>query len=170
MSRDNRIYYNNAVYHIIFRGNNRQMILKGDLDKLSLLETLSRFKERFKFKLYGLVLMDNHAHLVMETNHLYNISKIMQAVLLSYSLKFRRKYNYVGHVWQGRFRSNVIEGDSYITGCLEYIHNNPVRANIAAAAQDYPWSSFYLYNGTVNTIIQDKVQLDRYGDSSIGNN
>ncbi len=166
MVRIKRIYYNNAVYHITFRGNNRQAVLREDEDKKSFLATLSKYQERFNFKLYGFVLMDNHAHLVIETNHRYNISKIMQSILLSYSLKFRNKYRYVGHVWQGRFKSNVIEGDIYILQCLEYIHNNPVRAGLVRSAKDYPWSSFYLYNGNKNNIIKDKIVLDCYGDTS----
>ncbi|MEW6008866.1 MAG: transposase [Candidatus Omnitrophota bacterium] len=166
MVRYKRIYYHNAVYHITFRGNNRQPILKENKDKELFLETLSKFKERFQFKLYGFVLMDNHAHLVIETNHLFNISKIMQSILLSYSLQFRRKYNYTGHVWQGRFKSNVIEGERYILQCIEYIHNNPVRANIATTAEDYLWSSFYLYSGNENSIVTDRIGIDRYGDIS----
>jgi REP element-mobilizing transposase RayT len=166
MVRIKRIYYNNAVYHVTFRGNNRQTILKNTEDKEAFLKTLAKYKGRFNFKLYSFVLMDNHAHLVIATNHLHNISQIMQAILLSYSLKFRKKYHYIGHVWQGRFKSNVIEGERYILECIEYIHNNPVRASIVKLAKEYPWSSFYLYNGARNNIIKDKIELDRFGDTS----
>lgn len=168
MVRQRRIYYNNAVYHITFRGNNRQAVLKEKEDKILLLKTLAKFKERFQFKLYGLCLMDNHAHLVIEASHSATVSRIMQAVLLSFSFQYRRKYKYIGHVWQGRFRSNVIEGDNYILECLEYIHNNPVRANMVRVAEDYPWSSFCLYQGTINAIIDKEIKLDRYGDTSYG--
>ena len=166
MVRQRRIYYQNAVYHVTFRGNNRQMILKEKSDKEAFLFTLVKFKQRFQFKLYAFVLMDNHVHLVIEATHHHHISKIMQAILLSYSLKFRKRYNYTGHVWQGRFKSNVIEHDPYILECIDYIHNNPVRAKIVSSAQDYPWSSFYLYAGAKNVIIKDKIALDRYGDTS----
>ena len=142
------------------------MILKEDEDKQAFLSILSRFKERFQFKLYGFCLMDTHVHLVIETNHVYNVSRIMQSILLSYSLKFRKKYNYTGHVWQGRFKSNVIEGDHYILECIEYIHNNPVKANMVKTAEDYPWSSFYLYHDGKNDIIKKEISLDRYGDTS----
>jgi len=142
MVRQKRIYYTNAVYHVVFRGNNRQFVLADSEDKEALLKTLSKFKGRFGFKFYGFVLMDNHAHLVLATDHTSNISKIMQAVLLSYSLKFRKKYNYVGHVWQGRFKSSIIDGEGYIKECLEYIHNNPVRANMSMRPNDYRWSSY----------------------------
>jgi len=147
MSRIKRIYFERSVYHICIRGNNRQMILKEKEDKEALLETLTRYKERFSFKLYGFVIMDNHAHLVMETSSSNNISKIMQGITLSYSQKFRNKYDYVGYVWQGRFRSQIIDGDAYILECLNYIHNNPVRANMVQEAKDYLWSSYHFYYG-----------------------
>lgn len=160
MSRTLRIYYNNAIYHITIRGNNRQTVLKTEEDKKAFLETLSKYKNRFKFKLFGFVLMDNHAHLVIETNELTNISKTMQAVTLSYSQKFRHKYNYTGYVWQGRFKSNIIEKDNYIVDCLNYIHNNPVRANIVKDAEDYTWSSYHFYNNGTNPL-EEVIQIDK---------
>ena len=99
MARTKRVYYQNAVYHVCLRGNNRQMVLKEESDKIEFLKTLSRFKERFLYKLFGFVLMDNHPHLVIEVNGIHNISKIMQAIALSYSQKFRHKYGYTGYVW-----------------------------------------------------------------------
>jgi REP element-mobilizing transposase RayT len=157
---------NNAVYHVTFRGNNRQMILKEDEDKESFLRTLSKYKQRFKFSLYAFVLMNNHVHLAIGTNHLFNISKIMQAILLSYSQKFRKKYSYSGHVWQGRFKSNVIEDDSYILKVIEYIHNNPVRAKISPSPNKYPWSSFCFYHSTKHSLIREKIEVDVLGDTS----
>jgi len=130
MGRTKRLYYSNAVYHVSLRGNNRQMVLKEDSDKIEFLKTLSRFKECLKYKLFGFVVMDNHLHLVIGVNGVINISKIMQAIALSYSQKFRHKYKYTGYVWQGRFKSNVIDSNEYILHCLEYIHNNPVRAKM----------------------------------------
>lgn len=160
MSRKTRVYYDHAVYHISIRGNNRQAILKADEDKNSFLETLNKFKERFGFKLYGLVLMDNHVHLVVETNSTANISKVMQAITLSYSQKFRHRYNYTGYVWQGRFKSNLIERNSYILECIEYIHNNPVRARIVEHPKDYRWSSYHFYNSEIDPLSKI-IQLDR---------
>jgi len=161
MSRRIRLYYNHAVYHIAIRGNNRQAILRADEDKDSFLETLSKFKERFGFRLYGFVLMDNHAHLIVETNSMANISKIMQAITLSYSQKFRHKYNYTGYVWQGRFKSNLIEESNYILECINYIHNNPVRAKMVTQPKDYAWSSYHFYNSDINPLSK-VIQLDRF--------
>ena len=161
MGRIKRIYYNNAVYHISIRGNNKQVILREDLDKIVFLKTLRKFKNRFKFKLFGFVIMDNHVHLVIETNDSINISKIMQAVALSYSQKFRHKYNYTGYVWQGRFKSNVIESDRYILDCLNYIHNNPVRAEMVKNVKNYTWSSYHFYNGSAKPI-NKFIQIDKF--------
>jgi putative transposase len=161
MTRQKRLYYTRAVYHVCIRGNNRQYVLQEDEDKIAFLASLSKFKERFGFKLYALVLMDNHPHLIIEPAGPVTISKIMQAVALSYSFKFRKKYGYIGYVWQGRFKSNVISGGNYILACIEYIHNNPFRANIVARPEDYPWSSYHLYHGHTDPL-RDYIALDRF--------
>lgn len=132
IARQPRVYFENATYHISIRGNNKQNILERDTNKRLFLESLRKFKSRFGFKLYAFILMDNHVHLVIEANHYANISKIMQAITLSYSVKFRKRNPYVGYVWQGRFKSNVIDDDKYILECIEYIHNNPVRVGLVS--------------------------------------
>ena len=161
MTRQKRIYFTRAVYHVCIRGNNRQYVLQEKEDKIAFLESLSKFKERFGFKLYAIVLMDNHPHLIIEPAGHITISKIMQAVALSYSFKFRKKYHYTGYVWQGRFKSNVISGDEYILSAIEYIHNNPVRANITARPEDYLWSSYHFYHGRTDPL-KDYIALDGF--------
>jgi len=162
MARQQRIYFQNAVYHVTIRGNNRQNILKEDKDKEIFLGCILKFKLRFGFKLYGFVLMDNHVHLVIEANSNINVSKIMHAITLSYSVKFRKKYRYSGYVWQGRFKSNVIDGDGYILECIDYIHNNPVKAGMVFKIEDYFWSSYHFYNGLENKV-GDYIQIDKFG-------
>lgn len=163
MARQKRLLFTKAVYHVCIRGNNRQYVFREKEDKISFLESLSKFKERFGFKLYGLVLMDNHPHMIIETSDSMSISKIMQAIALSYSFKFRRKYGYTGYVWQGRFKSNVITGEGYILSCLEYIHNNPVRAGITLRPDQYFWSSYHFYHDQVDPL-KDYIALDRFGE------
>jgi REP element-mobilizing transposase RayT len=163
MARERRLYFSNAMYHVSLRGNNKQDILGTVEDKKIFLESLKKFKIRFGFKLYGLVVMDNHAHLVIQVVNNINISKIMQALSLSFSVKFRKKYNYSGHVWQGRFKSNLIDGDRYLFNCLGYIHNNPIRAGLASKAKDYIWSSYHFYNSSRNPI-QEYINLDLFID------
>jgi len=147
MTRLSRVYYNNAIYHISIRGNNKQFILQEDEDKIMFLRSLEKFRRRFDFKLYCFVIMNNHAHLIIKAANAVDISKIMQAITLSYSVKFRKKYNYTGYVWQGRFKSSIIEEDKYILRCIDYIHNNPIRAKIINKIEDYIWSSYRFYQG-----------------------
>ncbi len=164
MTISRRIYYEYPVYHITSRGNNRQPILAGQADKETFLESLSRYKLRYAFKIYAFVLMDNHFHLIIETHPLHNISKVMQSILLSYSNKFRRKYQYVGHVWQGRFISRVIRSERQLINNIKYIHDNPVRANMFQDGAEYIWSSAAFYQGISNPNIEGKIYIDRFGD------
>jgi putative transposase len=161
MSRKKRVYFNNVVYHVTIRGNNRQMVLKEEEDKEDFLETLNRFKRRFQFELFGFVIMDNHVHMVIGVDNGINISKVMQSIALSYSCKFRHKYEYTGYVWQGRFNSPVIDSDEYIIACLEYIHNNPVRAGIVKNAGEYKWSSYHFYERGINPLAA-LIELDKF--------
>ena len=156
-----RLYYATATYHICIRGNNRQAVLGSKEDKEQFLYSLGKFRERFRFRLYGFVLMDNHAHMVIQTNGTADISRIMQGITLSYSQKFRHRYHYTGYVWQGRFKSKVIEGDKYILECLEYVHNSPVRANMVTHPQDYAWSSYHFYNCTPSPVAEF-IEIDRF--------
>lgn len=158
-----RLYYGNAVYHVIFRGNNRQNILKLKSDKQDLLSSIRKYQERKGFKIYGFVLMDNHVHLIMEVCEENNISKVMQVLLLSYSTKYRRKYPYVGHVWQGRFKSKPIMNEGYFIENLNYIHNNPVRAGMVSNPSEYIYSSAKFYQGIKNKEMDEYIKISRYG-------
>ena len=150
MGRIKRVYYANAVYHVYNHGNNRNKVFVEDQDKINFLEVLAQYKERFGFRIYGLMILDNHFHLVVETKQVNNISKVMQAVFLSYGNKYRKRYSYRGHLWESRFQSRIIEGEKYILACIDYIHNNPVKVGVVAEAKDYPWSSYFIYSGLDN--------------------
>ncbi|MFC1593866.1 transposase [Candidatus Omnitrophota bacterium] len=158
-----RIYYESAVYHVISRGNNKHYILKNEEDKISFLLSLAKYKERFSFRVYGFVLMDNHIHMIMEVNEKHTISKVMQAILLSYSRKYRSKYGYVGHLWQGRFNSIPMLKERYILELIDYIHHNPVRAKMVTQAIDYIWSSARFYAKLENKEIDETILIDEYG-------
>jgi len=163
MGRVQRIYYQNAVYHVMARGNNRRNILMKREYKMSLLESVSKYQKSYQFKIFGFVLMNNHVHLLIETHESYNISRVMQGILLSFSVKFRKRENYVGHVWQGRFKCKVIMNEPYIKEVLHYIHQNPVKAEITQKASDYLWSSSLFYDGENNPLIDDKIKITAWG-------
>lgn len=139
MPRQARLIIDNACYHVITRGNRKNDIFRENEDYRVYMKLLSRYKARYKFKLYGWCLMSNHIHLVVETEHL---SRIMHGLNLSYALYFKYKYDEIGHFWQDRFKSFVINRDEYLINCITYIENNPVRASLAKGPEDYAWSSY----------------------------
>ncbi len=165
MGRVKRIYYNRAVYHVIARGNNRQRILEAAAMKEFFLKSVAKQKQRFEFKVYGYVVMDNHIHMMIGTGPAQNISGIMQRILLSFSLQYRRRHKYVGHVWQGRFKSLIIEGSQYVEECLAYIHQNPVRAGMVRVAEEYGWSSARFYQKLEE--YSDLLAIDKYSDGPV---
>jgi len=90
--------------------------------------------------LYAFALMPNHLHLLMETAEIH-LSKIMQGLQQSYTAYFNRKYEVEGHLFQGRYKAILCDGDAYLLTLLKYIHLNPVRAKISGRPDEYLWSS-----------------------------
>lgn len=137
-----------STYHVIVRGIEKKDIFKDDLDNRQFLYILKYTKEKISFKLEAFCLMKNHAHLVIHDNG-NDISQIMKIINTTYAQYFNKKYERVGHLFQDRFKSKLIEDDIYLITTITYIHNNPVKANIVELPEQYSWSSFNEYvNGT----------------------
>ena len=96
------------------------------------------------FVLHAYCLMDNHVHLLLQEQE-ETLGEIMKRVGVSYAYWFNRKYERVGHLFQGRFRSETVEDDAYFLTVLRYIHQHPVQAKLVARCSDYPWSSYAAY-------------------------
>jgi putative transposase len=141
MGRVKRIHYGSACYHVCARGNNRRYILEKVEAKEYFLAVVERYQKRMEFKIYAFVVMDNHFHLLLEVDERFGISKVMQGILLAYSIWYRRHEKYVGHVWQGRFTSRLVESEVQLAENIRYIHANPVRAGMVKEEIDYKWSS-----------------------------
>ena len=142
MSRTARLLLENACYHIINRGNQKQNIFLENLDFEKYLEILKHYKNKYNFKLYAYCLMPNHIHLIIDVRKISDLAKIMQGLTQAYTAWFNDKYNKVGRLWQGRFKSMLIQKDKYLIDCLRYIELNPIRANITSSPADYPWNSW----------------------------
>jgi putative transposase len=145
MPRRARIAFPSMLYHVVSRGNNRESVFNDREDFEKYLEICKRYKDRYEFKLYHWVLMNNHVHLLLETTGDSSLSKIMQGINLAYTLWFNRENGKVGHLWQDRFKSAVIERDSYLLECGRYIERNPLRAQLVKDPTEYPWSSYRVY-------------------------
>ncbi len=98
--------------------------------------------------------MPNHVHLLLHSELRETLSKYLQRVNLSYSCWYRKRYEFCGHVWQGRFRSSPIEKESYLTECGRYIERNPLNAGIVSSPEEYRWSSYHFYaEGTPDPLV-----------------
>src|SRR3954468_15747776 len=141
MPRPLRPIDDGLIYHVINRGNNRQDVFHKPADFTAFLTALAELKERKPFELYGYCLLNNHFHLLLRPTGA-TISRIMQSLLVSHTQRYHRHYQSGGHVWQGRFKSPVIQNDEHLLTVLRYIEANPLRARMVEVAGDYRWSSF----------------------------
>ena len=144
MVRPLRIEFPGALYHVLGRGNQKQEVFLGDEDRHAYLKRLQRYKEEIGFILYAYVLMPNHVHLLIETDQV-PLSKIMQRINLTYTQYFNRKYDKVGHVFQGRYKAILCDRDEYLLALITYIHLNPVRAHLVEGLRQFQWSSHHEY-------------------------
>lgn len=144
MPRRQRIRSNTGIYHVMVRGNEKKVIFNDEEDKEKFLKILAKTKRKAKFELYSYCLMNNHFHLVIREKY-ESISTIMKRINVSYAYYFNKRYDRVGHVFQGRYRSEPIEDDNYLLAAVRYVHNNPVTVKIIENIKDYKWSSYNQY-------------------------
>ena len=144
MARPLRIEFKGALYHILSRGNERRNIFSGDDDYKVFLGVLEEMSERFEVDIFAYVLMNNHYHLLIRTNQ-DNLSKSMQWLGTTYTCRFNLKHFRRGHLFQGRFKSILVQNDAYLMQLSCYIHRNPLRAGLVNRLADYRWSSYHTY-------------------------
>ncbi|OHB75126.1 MAG: hypothetical protein A2W31_16195 [Planctomycetes bacterium RBG_16_64_10] len=151
MARPLRIQYAGAHYHVMSRGNERRPIVRDEADRDKRLEWLRRTVEDYGWQLHAFVLMDNHDHLFVETPE-PNLSAGMQFLNGSYTTYFNRRHRRVGHLFQGRYKAQLIEEEGYYLEVSRYIHLNPVRARRVERPEQYPWSSYPGYHRSSRTL------------------
>jgi putative transposase len=144
MSRAWRIEYEGALYHLLSRGNERRDIFEDQKDRSIFLATIGEFSERFEIDVFAYVMMDNHYHLLVQTRHA-NLKKAMHWFGTTYTQRFNRRHFRSGHLFQGRYKSIIVQDDAYMLQLSYYIHRNPLRAGIVNRLADYRWSSYLSY-------------------------
>lgn len=144
MARQWRIEYEGAFYHVLSRGIEQRDIFDDEVDRFNFLNILGSMSERFNIDTYAYVLMNNHYHLLIKTNG-SNLSRSMQWLGTTYTGRFNQRHGRKGHLFQGRFKSIIIENDAYLIQLSCYIHRNPVRAGLVERLADYRWSSYPAY-------------------------
>jgi putative transposase len=146
MARRPRVELEGGLYHLITRGNDRQDIFHSKEDHLKFLSLLAKQKETAPFYLYSYCLMTNHAHLLIE-RRAESVGTMMLRLLTGYASYYNRKYQHIGHVFQGRHKAILCQSDMYLGRLVAYIHLNPVRAKMVNTADEYPFSSQRAYLG-----------------------
>ncbi len=141
MARPLRIDVAGALHHVTCRGNERRSIFRSNRDRETFLELLAEAVKRFRWSVTAWVLMTNHFHLVIQTPEA-NLSRGMQWLNGTYADWFNRRHDRSGHLFQGRFKSFIIDSETYFAEVLRYVVLNPVRANIVARPEEYRWSSY----------------------------
>ncbi len=141
MSRPLRIEFEGALYHITARGNRQELIFYSDDDREAFLHILEKVMVRYNWVCHAYCLMDNHYHLLIETPD-SNLSAGMRQLNGVYTQKLNRSYGKVGHVFQGRFKSILVEKEPYLLELCRYIVLNPVRVGCCAKPAGWEWSSY----------------------------
>lgn len=150
MARLPRLTVPGYPHHIIQRGNNRQAIFAANADYEALLGMIEEHARKSGIAIHAYVLMSNHFHLLATPETVEGIPQMMQAVGRRYVRYFNQQQGRTGTLWEGRYKSTLIQAERYLLACMAYIDLNPVRAGIAAEPGDYPWSSHGHYVGLRN--------------------
>ncbi len=155
MARPLRVEFEDAIYHLCARGNGRQAIFHDERDRARFVELLSESAKRFEAAILCFVLMGNHFHLVAQT-HRPNLRRWMHWLLVSYTVYFNRRHRLSGHLFQGRYKSFLVQEGDYLLGLSRYVHLNPVRGVSLGRGtpverrkrlRGFKWSSYCGYAG-----------------------
>lgn len=179
MARPLRIQYENAYYHVTCRGNAREDIFRDDADRKAFLDLLARSSEIYQVDVLVFVLMTNHFHLVIKTP-LANLQEFMRHFNISYTSYFNRTHQRVGHLYQGRYKSFLIDADTYLMEVTRYVHLNPVQIKknetrslheLQKQLRAYQWSSYpdYIRKTIRYPWLSREALLSSFGgDNAIG--
>ncbi|NNC98724.1 MAG: transposase [Gammaproteobacteria bacterium] len=142
MPRLARVSLIGVAQHVIQRGNNRQICFGSEADMAAYVGWLKKFSKQYKVDIHAWVLMSNHVHLLCTPHEVQAVSTMMQSLGRMYVRYFNQKYGRSGTLWEGRFKSCLVQSERYLLGCHRYIELNPVRAKIVDEPSEYRWSSY----------------------------
>ncbi len=142
MPRTARIVVPGYPHHVVQRGHNRQVVFAERGDFYHYLDTLKEWKESYGVKVYGYCLMTNHIHLLLEPDSRLGLGGLMKRLAGRQTRHFNRQERRRGTLWEGRYKSSVVDTENYLLTCLKYVELNPVRAGMVEHAADYEWSSY----------------------------
>ncbi|MBC3456746.1 transposase [Pseudomonas mosselii] len=150
MPRGGRVLLPHCPHHIVHRGHNRQVVFAQDTDFQRYLADLRELKDAFGVKVYAYCLMTNHVHLLLVPDDACAGLSLLMKTLAARATRYRNRLEgRSGTLWESRFKSSIVQSDTYLLACCRYIELNPVRARMVAEVGDYPWSSYSARMGAV---------------------
>lgn len=149
MPRPLRIQFPGAWYHVFNRGARRQAVFADDRDRSAFVQRLSELEARFDAEIHAYCLMGNHYHLVIHTPA-GNLDQVMHWLLFAYTKRFNARHGFDGPLYRDRYKSILIDSDSYLAAVSRYVHRNPLEAGLVEKLVDYRWSSYRDYLGCRN--------------------
>ena len=159
-----RRLYDGALYHIINRGHNKSLLYRDTNDFNKFRRIVGEYKKKYTFDLYHYCFMPNHFHMIMKIKNGRELPLLMKRITLKYVNYYRERYKSVGNVFQGRYKSILIEKEEYLLECSRYIERNPLRAGVAKDIKDYPWSSYHYYAaGAEDYIVSTDPMYSTFG-------
>jgi putative transposase len=174
MPRIERGLGDNCVYHVINRGNGRQEVFHKEKDYEAVVNLIKEAKGRHAVSLYAYCLMPNHFHMAVKSEKGEELSRWMQWLMTSHVRRYHRHYESSGHVWQGRYKSFIIQEDNHLMMVLRYSEGNPVRAKMVKSAMEWQWSSHNERSGRKEGMMTDTAPIElpddwtRYVDEPFG--
>jgi len=159
MPRIARALSDNCYCHIINRGNGRQQVFHKDGDYQAFLDLIQAAREHYPVRIYAWCLMPNHFHLLVQPDVADHLSIWMQWLMTSHVRRYHRHYGTSGHVWQGRYKSFLVQDNDHLLTVVRYIEANPVRAGLAQTAPGWQWSSHVVRENTSDGLKPDALPV-----------
>ncbi len=160
MPRITRGLRSGFIYHVLNRGNGKQVVFHKDQDYEAFIDLMVKTKAQYAIKIFAYCLMPNHFHLVVMPVQAEELSKSMQWLLTSHVRRYHRHYGSSGHIWQGRFKSFIIQNDNHLLTVMRYVEVNPVRAALVGSAKEWIWSSHRELIGEKSPFLVDKTPIE----------
>lgn len=152
--------------HVIQRGNNREACFYAEEDYRRYLNDLEASANKFDCRIHSYVLMTNHVHLLVTPMTTYGVSQMMQALGRRYVYYFNKTYHRTGTLWEGRYKSALVDSDHYLLTCMQYIELNPLRAGMVEHPAEYQWSSYRANaQGEIGALIESHPLYSKLGCS-----
>ena len=164
MARQSRVLSETGMYHIMFRGINKQDIFSSERDYQKLKDIIQSAKENCNVQIYAYCMMPNHVHLFLREEEAGDVSDFMKRILSHYAGWYNFKYERTGHLFANRYKSIPVEDDSYFLILAKYIHQNPVKAGIVSDLSQYPHSSYLDYIHNIDGFVDIDYLLSMYDE------